>query len=58
MAGGMAVLGLIMGSSASKNLDNAHSNLSEAKKFREEMETASVLCIGTCQAIRTHSQRE
>lgn len=42
----LAVLGLFMGSSAKKNLSNAHSNLAEAKKFREEMETASVLCNG------------
>lgn len=42
----LAVLGLFMGSSASKNLDNAYSNLSEAKKFREEMNTASSLCNG------------
>ena len=42
----LAVLGLFMGSSASKNLDNARSNLSEAKKFREEMETAATLCNG------------
>lgn len=42
----LAVLGIFMGSSASKNLDNAYSNLAEAKKFREEMETASALCNG------------
>ena len=42
----LAVLGLFMGSSAKKNLENARSNLAEAKKFREEMETASVLCNG------------
>lgn len=42
----LAVLGIFMGSSASKNLDNAYSNLSEAKKFREEMKTAASLCNG------------
>ena len=42
----LAVLGLFMGSSASKNLNNAYSNLSEAKKFREEMNTAAVMCNG------------
>lgn len=42
----LAVLGLFMGSSAKKNLSNAYSNLAEAKKFREEMETAAVMCNG------------
>ena len=42
----LAVLGLFMGSSASKNLDNAYSNLSKAEKFREEMNTAASLCNG------------
>ncbi len=42
----LAVLGLFMGSSAKKNLSNARSNLAEAKKFREEMNTAATLCNG------------
>ena len=42
----LAVLGLFMGASASKNLENAYSNLSEARKFRGEMKTAAVLCNG------------
>ena len=42
----LAVLGIFMGSSASKNLDNAYSNLSEAEKFYEEMKTAAALCNG------------
>ncbi|MBQ9434045.1 MAG: hypothetical protein IJU26_07505 [Synergistaceae bacterium] len=42
----LAVLGLFMGLSASKNLDNAKSNKAKARQFSEEMETAAVLCNG------------
>lgn len=42
----LAVLGLFMGSSASKNLDNARSNRAKARQFSEEMEAAAVLCNG------------
>lgn len=42
----LAVLGIVVGSKASANLDNAYSNLSKAKEFKEEMDTASTLCIG------------
>ena len=42
----LAVLGLFMGSSASKNLDNARSNRAKARQFSEEMETAATLCNG------------
>ena len=42
----LAVLGLFMWSSASKNLDNARSNRAKARQFSEEMETAAVLCNG------------
>lgn len=39
-------LGVVMGAKASKNLDNAYSNLAEAKKYEAEMDAASTLCIG------------
>ena len=42
----LAVLGLFMGSSASKNLDNARSNRAKARQFSEEMEAAATLCNG------------
>ena len=56
MAGGMAVLGglvagpalaimgFVIGAKASKNLDNAYSNLAEARKIAEELDTAAFLC--------------
>jgi hypothetical protein len=56
IAGGMAVLGGLVagpalaimgfgiGAKASKNLDNAYSNLSEARKIAEELNTATFLC--------------
>ena len=58
MAGGMAVLGgivagpalaimgFIVGSKASENLDKAKSNYAESKKIAEELQTAAVLCNG------------
>lgn len=42
----LAVLGVVVGAKASANLDKAYSNLSEAKAYREEMNTAAVACIG------------
>jgi hypothetical protein len=42
----LAIMGFVMGAKASKNLDNAYSNLAEAKKMAEELKTASVLCNG------------
>ena len=42
----LAILGVVMGAKASKNLDNAYSNLAEAKKYESEMDAASTLCIG------------
>jgi hypothetical protein len=58
MAGGMAVLGglmagpalaimgFVIGAKAKANLENAYSNLAEAKKIAEELTTAAVLCNG------------
>ena len=40
----LAILGVVMGAKASKNLDSAYSNLSEAKKYEAEMDAASMLC--------------
>jgi hypothetical protein len=42
----LAVMGFVMGAKASKNLDNAKSNLAEARKIAEELITASILCNG------------
>jgi hypothetical protein len=42
----LAVLGVVLGAKASSNLDQAYSNLSKAKEFREEMDAAAALCIG------------
>lgn len=42
----LAVMGFIMGSKASKNLDNAMSNKAEAEKISEELKTAAVVCNG------------
>lgn len=42
----LLVLGFVTGAKASKNLDNAYSNLAEARKFEAEMETATVACNG------------
>lgn len=42
----LAVMGFIMGSKASKNLDNAMSNRAEAEKISEELKTAAVVCNG------------
>lgn len=42
----LAVLGVVVGAKASANLDKAYSNLAKAKEFRDEMNTASALCVG------------
>lgn len=42
----LAVLGFVVGSKASANKDNAYSNLAKANQFKEEMDTASLMCIG------------
>ncbi len=42
----LAVLGLFMGASASKNLDNAKTNRAKARQFSYEMDTAASLCNG------------
>lgn len=42
----LAVLGTVLGAKASANRDKAYANYSKAKEFREEMNSASVLCIG------------
>ena len=40
----LLVLGCVLGSKASKNLDNARSNYAEAEKYREEMSTLCSVC--------------
>lgn len=40
----LCVLGLITGAKASANLDNARSNLAQAKAFRDEMDAAVTAC--------------
>lgn len=42
----LAVLGVVVGAKASANLDKAYSNLSKAREYKEEMDTASALCMG------------
>jgi hypothetical protein len=42
----LAIMGFVFGAKASKNLDNAYSNLAEAGKIAEELNTAAVLCNG------------
>ncbi len=42
----LAVLGVVMGAKASKNLEEANANLAKAKEFEEEMKTAADLCNG------------
>lgn len=42
----LAVLGFVVGSKASKNLDEANANWAKAKEFAEEMNAASDLCYG------------
>lgn len=42
----LAVLGVVVGAKASSNRDKAYANLSKARKFRDEMDAASVLCMG------------
>ena len=43
----LAVLGVVVGAKASANKDKAYSNLAKAREFKEEMDTASSLCMGT-----------
>lgn len=40
----LCVLGLITGAKASANLDNARSNIAQARAFRDEMDTAATAC--------------
>jgi hypothetical protein len=42
----LLIMGFVVGAKASKNLDNAYSNLAEAKKIAEELKAAAVLCNG------------
>ncbi len=42
----LAIMGFVVGAKASKNLDNAYSNLAEARKFEEEMNAAADACVG------------
>lgn len=42
----LAVLGVVIGAKASANKDKAYSNLVKAEEFKEEMDTASLLCMG------------
>lgn len=42
----LAVLGFVVGSKASKNLDNAYANYAKAKEFEEEINAAADLCNG------------
>lgn len=42
----LAVLGVVVGAKASANLDKAYTNLAKANEFREEMDTASAVCVG------------
>lgn len=41
----LAVLGCVVGAKASANKNKAYSNLAKAREFREEMYTASLLCM-------------
>ena len=40
----LAVMGVVTGAKASANKDKAYTNLIKAEKYREEMDTASLLC--------------
>lgn len=42
----LAVLGVVLGAKASKNLDHANANYAKAEEFREEMNAATDLCRG------------
>ena len=42
----LAALGVVVGAKASANKDRAYSNLAKANEFKEEMDTASSLCMG------------
>ncbi len=42
----LAVLGIVAGAKASKNLDAAHANYAKAGVFEEEMKTTAALCYG------------
>jgi hypothetical protein len=48
----LAIMGFVVGAKASENLDKAYSNLAEARKAAEELNTAAVLCDG----IKARSQ--
>ena len=45
MAGGAAVLGLIVGAKAGKNLENARANAYQTNEICEELENGSIECI-------------
>ena len=47
----LMIMGTVIGSKASANLDKAYLNLAKAREYREEMDTASAMCI----AIRKRS---
>lgn len=40
----LAVMGLVLGNKASKNLDNAYSNLEEARKIKSDCKAAAAVC--------------
>ena len=42
----LAVLGLVVGAKASKNKEEAYTNLAKALEFKEQMDTAASLCMG------------
>ena len=42
----IAILGIVMDASASKNLDNAYSNKAQAQKIAEEMKKITIICDG------------
>ncbi len=42
----LAVMGFVVGAKASANRDRAYTNLAKAREFREEMDTAAVMCSG------------
>lgn len=42
----LAIVGIVMGAKASKNLDNAYSNLAQAKKAHEEIQVLVTACNG------------
>jgi hypothetical protein len=42
----LAIMGFVIGAKASNNLDNARSNMAEARKIAEELATGASLCNG------------